>query len=487
MSQTAIFPEVIKTLVSVIEEKDEFVRGHSVRVGQSCVRMAKRLNFPKPEQDKLFLAGLLHDIGMVYVPSELLAKEDKLTDEEMEIIKKHPVVAEKILSHLTLIHPILPLIRHHHERYDGSGYPDGLRGTAIPLGARIIAIADCFDALLCARPHRPGKSITEALAEMQRQVGTQFDPSLLKLFISLVGTAPAATTVEPVVSQPESAEAGNVAGTVSAIIAKVKAGKIEMPVLPSVVMEIQRVIKNPIATTNDLAAAIEKDAVISLKLITTANSSLYRGAKKVLTVREAVPRLGLKQTQSVVNAIANRGLYETTHEEFVTLMGRLWNHALATAYGARALAKLAGREDFEYYFTYGLVHDIGKVLMMRALLAKSTPELTQLDASSMVPLLQQVHTEFGAMLLEAWGFPPEFKNVALLHEDSSYSTTTPPEVLIVNLANLVTRTIGLSLLSENGSEPAASASAKLLGIDGAAIAETAAEVQKIMQSSAQAF
>ena len=108
--------------------------GHSVRVAQGCVRLAKRLNLPKAEQDRLFLAGLLHDIGMVYVPQELLAKAEKLSGEEMEIVKRDPLVAEKILSHLSLIRPILPVTGHHHERCDGSGYPEGLRAEQFRSG-----------------------------------------------------------------------------------------------------------------------------------------------------------------------------------------------------------------------------------------------------------------------------------------------------------------------------------------------------------------
>lgn len=487
MGDHVIFPEIIKTLVSVIEEKDEYVRGHSVRVAQGCVRLAKRLNLPKAEQDRLFLAGLLHDIGMVYVPQELLAKAEKLSGEEMEIVKKHPLVAEKILSHLSLIRPILPIIKYHHERYDGSGYPDGLRGEAIPIGARILAIVDCYDALLSVRPHRPGKSREEAISEMMAQAAVQFDPALLKAFAELVTGEGIPATGEQTEKLSEKAREGGLAAAIAAIIEKVKAGRIELPVLPAVVMEIQKVLKSPIATNQDVAAAIEKDAVISLRLIATSNSSLYRGAKKVVTVREAVPRLGIKQTQSIVNAIANRGLYETKNEEFSMLMERLWTHSLATAYGARAIAKRVRLEDYEHYFTFGLVHDIGKVLMLRALIDRGPEDQQEMQSTTLMPLLQKVHTEFGGMLLERWGFSTDFKNVALLHEGNEFCDTTPSEVLVVNLANMMTRTIGFSLFESDGFDLAGCASARFLGMDAESLRETAEEVQKTMRDTPNLF
>ncbi|MCX8044209.1 MAG: HDOD domain-containing protein, partial [Desulfobacterota bacterium] len=254
-----------------------------------------------------------------------------------------------------------------------------------------------------------------------------------------------------------------------------------------VVMDIQRVIKSPIATTQEVAAAIEKDAVISLRLIATANSPLYRGAKKVLTVREAVPRLGIKQTQSIVNAIANRGLYETTNEEFTALMQRLWLHALASAYTARAIAKLTKRDDYEIYFTYGLVHDIGKVLLVRAALEKMQRGVADMTTDTILPLIQNAHTEIGALLLERWGFPEQFKNAALLHENDSYSEATPHEVLVVNLANLLTRSFGCSLFSSDENTSAAYPAAQLLKIEMAALQSIAAEVKSIMHDSPTLF
>ncbi len=481
----SIFPEIVKTLVSVIEEKDEFIRGHSVRVAQGCVRIAKRLKLPKLEQDRLFLAGLLHDIGMVYVPPELIAKPEKLTDEEMAVVRNHPVVAEKILSHLSLVKAVLPLIRHHHESYDGSGYPDALRGAAIPVGARIIAIVDCYDAMLSARPHRPGRSPEAVIEEMLAKAGTQFDPELLKIFAALVKPAAAPPSADTAANPPADKPEQGLTAAVNAIVQKVKSGKIELPVLPNVINEIQKVIKSPIATTEDLSRVIEKDAVISLKLIATSNSSLYRGAKKVLTVREAVPRLGLKQTQSVVNAIANRGLYQAKHEEFGSLMEKLWTHALASAYAARAIAKQVKLEDIEKFFLYGLIHDIGKVLMLKALLDTAPPQ--DLTAGAVIPAMQQVHAEFGSMLLESWGFSRDFMNVALLHDGSEFTDKTAHEVLAVHLANMLTRTIGCSLFDESALDLAGLESARLLGLDGPALEPIKEEVQKVMQESPQSF
>ena len=137
------------------------------------------------DRDNVYRAGLVHDIGKIGIPDLILLKPDRLTPAEFEIIKRHSLIGEEICRPLRSAALLTPAIRHHHERWDGTGYPDGLRATAIPLSARIVAIADAFDAMTTDRPYRPAMSLLEARAILEQGRGTQWDPELAQLFLQL--------------------------------------------------------------------------------------------------------------------------------------------------------------------------------------------------------------------------------------------------------------------------------------------------------------
>jgi putative nucleotidyltransferase with HDIG domain len=148
------------------------------------VSIANELGLEAEEKEKVKLAGLLHDIGKIGTHTEILRKVGGFTEEDRRQIQKHPEVGANIISAVEHLAPLHPIILHHHERFDGNGYPVGLRGEAIPLGARIIAVADAFDAMTSARPYRPAKSKELAIAEMRSESGFQFDPRVLDAFYS---------------------------------------------------------------------------------------------------------------------------------------------------------------------------------------------------------------------------------------------------------------------------------------------------------------
>ena len=177
---------LVKTLVSVIEEKDPFMKGHAERVATNCVIFSRQLGLTKIEINQIYLAGLLHDVGIVYIPPEITRKTGKLTDDEMDMVKKHPLISEKILSKHDMLKAILPIIRHHHESYDGSGYPDGLKAEEIPIGAMIINLVNYFDSMTSARLDRPSMSIEDALKEIDKKAGQQFDKELAKDFHAFI-------------------------------------------------------------------------------------------------------------------------------------------------------------------------------------------------------------------------------------------------------------------------------------------------------------
>ncbi|MFN3699641.1 MAG: HD domain-containing phosphohydrolase, partial [Dictyoglomus sp.] len=174
-----LFFDTIGSLASAIDAKDPYTHGHSKRVSEISVLIGKELGFSEEFLEKIRLAGLLHDIGKIGIEDRILSKKDKLTTEEYEIIKKHPSIGRKILEPIDLLKDIIPGIEEHHEKYDGSGYPKGLRGYKISLLGRIIAVADAFDALTSQRPYRDKCDIDTAIMEINNLSGRHFDPKIV--------------------------------------------------------------------------------------------------------------------------------------------------------------------------------------------------------------------------------------------------------------------------------------------------------------------
>ncbi|MBW2006214.1 MAG: HD-GYP domain-containing protein, partial [Deltaproteobacteria bacterium] len=155
------------------------------RVTEYSLRIAEKLNLPRKEIEMLKFCGPLHDIGKVGTDENILRRPSKLTEGEYKIIKEHPVTGENIIKHIKFLKEGLPVIRHHHERYDGKGYPDGLKGKNIPLLARILAVADAFDAMTSDRPYRKAFSYQEAITKLKEGSGTQFDPEIVKVAVDI--------------------------------------------------------------------------------------------------------------------------------------------------------------------------------------------------------------------------------------------------------------------------------------------------------------
>lgn len=180
------YMESIETLRYTVEAKDPYTKGHSDRVAQYSVLIGKKMGLSEEEQNKLLIGGLFHDIGKIGVPDTILRKTDKLTDEEYSEIKNHPSIGAHILAPATIFQEIIPIVKHHHEKYDGRGYPSQLKGEDIPLYARIAAVADTFDAMTSKRPYRDALPVETVIAEVERCKGTQFDPQIADVFLDIL-------------------------------------------------------------------------------------------------------------------------------------------------------------------------------------------------------------------------------------------------------------------------------------------------------------
>jgi HD-GYP domain-containing protein (c-di-GMP phosphodiesterase class II) len=178
------FELTVQTLLSALKCKDDYTWGHSLRVAYYCVTVGREMGLSEAEIYELEVSALFHDIGKIGVPDSVLLKPSRLTDDEFSQMKLHPSKSFEILKDFSVFKEIAVNAKHHHERFDGRGYPEGLKGNQIPLFARIILISDTFDAMTSTRTYRKGLSFDVAFAELNEFSGTQFDPEIVEKFIS---------------------------------------------------------------------------------------------------------------------------------------------------------------------------------------------------------------------------------------------------------------------------------------------------------------
>ena len=178
-SWRADYHQALSGLVSAVNDHDTYTGGHSCRVADYTAALGRVLGLPRAEVSFLRQAGLVHDIGKIGIPDKVLRKNGKLTDEELHLVRLHPILGASILSRFSNMERMIPVVLHHHERWDGSGYPSGLSGVDIPRESRAIFVADAFDAMTTDRPYGEVLSTEEALAELRRCSGLQFDPQLV--------------------------------------------------------------------------------------------------------------------------------------------------------------------------------------------------------------------------------------------------------------------------------------------------------------------
>jgi putative nucleotidyltransferase with HDIG domain len=180
---------MLRVLTGAIEARDPYTRGHSSRVTALAEVVARRLGWSEEKLASLRIGGPLHDIGKLGVSDEVLRKEGRLDDGEIAQIREHPKIGARMLLRMAALREAIPYVLYHHERWDGHGYPSGKAGEEIPIEARVLAVADAFDAMTSDRPYRRALSRTEALAEVERCAGTQFDPEIARLFLELFADA----------------------------------------------------------------------------------------------------------------------------------------------------------------------------------------------------------------------------------------------------------------------------------------------------------
>lgn len=179
--------DLITAFANALDAKSSWTQGHSQRVTTYALMIAGKLNVNERDRETLRIASLLHDVGKIGTDDLILDKPGPLTDEEVRLVKQHPLKGEEILRPIKQLQQVLPIIKYHHERMDGNGYPDGLRGSEIPLLAKILCLADAFDSMTADRPYQKGMSKTDAFGEIKKKTISQFDPVVAEAFLSVMG------------------------------------------------------------------------------------------------------------------------------------------------------------------------------------------------------------------------------------------------------------------------------------------------------------
>lgn len=178
------YASTVKALLAAIDAKDQYTRGHSERVSRFSAFLAERVGFPHDKILALEQAALIHDIGKIGIEGSILRRKGTLGTTEFEEIKKHPAIGARIIASVDFLQEMMPVILYHHERFDGTGFPEGMRGDSIPLSARIVAMADAVDAMLCDRPYRSALALERVRGELSSMSGRQFDPEIVSVVLS---------------------------------------------------------------------------------------------------------------------------------------------------------------------------------------------------------------------------------------------------------------------------------------------------------------
>jgi putative nucleotidyltransferase with HDIG domain len=180
------YMDTIKALRLVVDAKDIYTRGHSDRVAYYAQKIGEKLELSEKDLETLRISGLFHDVGKIGTRDDIILKSDKLDESEYEEVKKHPLKGAHILSAVSMFKDVVPLVKCHHEKMDGTGYPEGLKGEEIPFLARIISVADAFDAMMSDRLYRSKLGLKEAIFQLQKNAGTQFDARIVEVFVDIL-------------------------------------------------------------------------------------------------------------------------------------------------------------------------------------------------------------------------------------------------------------------------------------------------------------
>jgi response regulator RpfG family c-di-GMP phosphodiesterase len=527
------FTDTIRAFTGLLERRDIHVGCHSKRVAVACREICKRFNLSESVHHDIEIGSLLHDIGKIVIPDEILKKSSnffmrsKIDPKEEQIIRQHPVIGQESIEQIAILRSIGPIVRNHHEYFNGSGYPDGLSGDAIPIGARIVSVADVYDNIVnTVEQKRRNIAHTIAVKHLQKKAGELYDPNVVERFIdylekirlqekSILEISYSMNELQPgmilsrdILSKdgiihipkydildastidlislyikkkllseviyvyekaPESSPGVNtikISGSSSAAIVadefsvsfkKVKKAidsTSNLSTLPSIYHSAMALISDPKSTKSDLVKLLKSDQAIVAKILRIVNSALFSFSRKVVAIEDAIPLLGLNEIQNIVISVFVIDTFGK-QKSAVFDMSEFWKHSLCCAIISKLLAHRNKAQVSEEYFTAGLLHDIGK-LVLNQLFPKELNHVIELTNTKTISfrnaerkVFGQPHTYVGKYLLLRWKIPDFLAEAVAYHHWPSDSKLNPVLTSTVQMADMFTHMLKIGSSGEN--------------------------------------
>ena len=375
-------------LAAALESKTGSGYGHSYRVAQFALAIGRQLELSEPELTSLQLGCFFHDIGKLLLPEKLPQMPDLQASMGQILLHQHPLLGEQLVKGMNLPSDALSVIRHHHERWDGQGYPDRLQGEAIPLLARIASVANAYDHLTETKEDETPLSHSEINELLKSEMGKAFDPNVVRALLSLREPEDAWKTLERVT---------------------------ELPALAPIVQRALVLLEREDFDWREVSEIIAQDQNLAAQLLRLANSAMTGLRRRVTSLTTALRILGARPVKNLLLTLTVRPFLQTPSEV------QLWEHSLACALVARRLAQQTQLVDPEEAFTAGLLHDLGKALLLRYF-PQSYKRATSIARQQGCPIFlterlvfSVTHAEVGAWLLERWRIPTPFCEAVAVH------------------------------------------------------------------------
>jgi putative nucleotidyltransferase with HDIG domain len=418
-----LLTRMVRPLTAALEARDPYTRGHSERVAKYALavvhelEMAGKIEFSEEFRVTVRLAAFLHDIGKIGVGDAILQKPGHLTEEEFAIIKTHTLKGAQILDGLSELADVIPGVVSHHERWNGTGYPHGLKGAEIPLLGKVLGIADSLDAMITDRPYKKGIPIDETMKTLKGLAGTQFDPEIVSALVA----AHRSGLLEEDRSEEEAL--GGAEGDYVAI-EKIFSREIhELPALPQIITQVLERTRDPKTPVREIVRLVSRDQALVIRILRLVNSAYYGFARKIATINLAVAILGYRAVQNLVLNVGVVGVFREIMRSRNERRVALFEHSMECAVLAKTLALKLPSLDVQQdeAFTAGLLHDIGKIVLeqyakdaatqVSAVMAEKG--VTELEAEAEV--LGVDHAAIGEWIAMRWNIPARLREAILYH------------------------------------------------------------------------
>jgi len=390
---------VVRAIADTIEAKDRYVYGHARRVSGYATAIGRRMRLGVHELEQLGLAALLHDVGKISTPDSVLLKPAALNEEERAVVRMHSERGARLLAAVPEMEEVASAVRHHHENYDGTGYPEGLAGDQIPLASRVIHVADAYDAMTSPRPFRDALDHATAVRALWSAAGTQFDPEVVSAFCGLESLAQ--------------------------IRDSITRGDFGSRFLPFARPHALRVLP-----LEELVRVVEREPALAAAVLRAANAGL-RPEEATASIYAACSRLSLDTLRSIVGK-GEAGKRPNPEAEV------LRSHSRRCAAAAMILAEKTGALDPEEAYTAGLLHDLGEALL-RSLFPEEAESITWLGhpyaVEKEVAAFGVDHAQIGQWILDACNVPASHTFAVQAHHDIDH--VNDPAALLLQIADAV--------------------------------------------------